>query len=52
MELPGHASTRNIKLKVYDNTGSTAVWFLRSESAERTGGPGAGQVNANKLDWS
>ena len=45
-----HASTPNIKLKVYDNTASTQVWFLRSESAERTGGPGSGQVNANKLN--
>jgi uncharacterized repeat protein (TIGR01451 family) len=45
-----HASIPNIKLKVYHSTANPQIWFLRSESAQRTGGTGPGQVHANALN--
>jgi uncharacterized repeat protein (TIGR01451 family) len=45
-----HASNPSIKLKVYHPTADPQVWFLRSESAQRTGGTGPGQVQANAMN--
>ena len=45
-----HASAPTMKFKVYKPTGDVQVWFLRSESAQKTGGTGADQVHANQLN--
>jgi uncharacterized repeat protein (TIGR01451 family) len=45
-----HTFTPDIKLKVYHSTSDPAKWFLRSESALRTGGTTAGHVRANQLN--
>jgi uncharacterized repeat protein (TIGR01451 family) len=46
-----HASSPDIKLKVYHSVaGDPTTWFARSQSAQRTGGTGAGQLHANQLN--
>jgi Ca2+-binding RTX toxin-like protein len=40
----------SLRLRVYDPTDDPASFFARSESAQKTPGPGNGQVKANQLN--
>jgi uncharacterized repeat protein (TIGR01451 family) len=46
-----HASTPSITFKVYKPTANPSIWFLRSQSAQKTAaGSGADQLHANQLN--
>jgi uncharacterized repeat protein (TIGR01451 family) len=45
-----HAGNSNITFKVYHSTAQVATWFVRSASAERNPGAGAGQIHPNQLN--
>jgi uncharacterized repeat protein (TIGR01451 family) len=45
-----HAGNSNITFKVYHSTAQVTTWFVRSASAERHPGAGAGQIHPNALN--